>query len=207
MDTATRVQILEETDCCILICRCMQKHIQHNKDERHSSLEKYTSHSIWKGSKGLLKVLLWEGVGDRTELQHIDPHSCGHKSVSFPFSWATEPGVWGPSLSGTCSSFQHLLSNWSEQLINRGPEGPLCWVLVFSTASYPQLMNFLCTELYNCSTSTFFLWVSQIALNQPVHGQGYFLIFLYLMHLLFTQVHFLFWQLGRGQYVTWLHFT
>ena len=26
-------------------------------------------------------------------------------------------------------------------------------------------LNFLCTELYNCSTSTFFLWASQIALN------------------------------------------
>ena len=33
-------------------------------------------------------------------------------------------------------------------------------------------------------------------------GQGYILIFLDWMHLLFTQVHFLFWQLGRGQYVT-----
>ena len=38
--------------------------------------------------------------------------------------------------------------------------------------------------------------------TQPVHGQGYILIFLDRMHLLFTQVHFLFWQLGRGQYVT-----
>ena len=34
---------------------------------------------------------------------------------------------------------------------------------------------------------------------QPVDGQGYILIFLDQMHLLFTQVHFLFWQLGRGQ--------
>ena len=39
---------------------------------------------------------------------------------------------------------------------------------------------------------------------QPVHGHGYILIFLDRMHLLFTQVHFLFWQLGRvgGQYST-----
>ena len=37
---------------------------------------------------------------------------------------------------------------------------------------------------------------------QPVHGQGYILIFLDRTHLLFTQVHFLFWQLGRSQYVT-----
>ena len=32
---------------------------------------------------------------------------------------------------------------------------------------------------------------------QPVHGQGYILIFFDRMHLLFKQVHFLFWQLGR----------
>ena len=69
----------------------------------------------------------------------------------------------------------------------------------------PNWLNFLCTELYNSSTSTFFLWASQIALIQPVHGQGYnFLIFLDRMHMLFTQVHFLFWQPGRvgGQYAT-----
>ena len=41
---------------------------------------------------------------------------------------------------------------------------------------------------------------------QPVHGQGYILIFLDRMHLLFTQVHFLFWQLGRGQYVIKLNY-
>ena len=48
------------------------------------------------------------------------------------------------------------------------------------------------------------MWASQIALIQPVHGQGYILIFLDWMHLLFTLVHFLFWQPGRvvGQYTT-----
>ena len=94
---------------------CMQKHNDAMKTSGHSSLEKYTSHFIWKGSNGLLKVLLCERwVGDWTELQHIDPHSYGHNSVSFPFSWAAQPGAWGPSLSGTWSSFQHLLSNSSK---------------------------------------------------------------------------------------------
>ena len=89
------------------------------KTSEDTSLEKHTSHFIWKGSKGLLKVLLSEWwVGDWTELQHIDSHSDGHNSVSLPFSWAAQPGAWGPSLSGTWSSFQHRLSNWSElQLI------------------------------------------------------------------------------------------
>ena len=193
----------------------MQMHAEtsrrHNKDERHSSLEKYTSHFIWKGSKGLRKVLLWERVGDRTELQHIDPHSYDHNSISFPFSWAAQPGAWGPSLSGTCSSFQHLLSNWSDlQLLNRGSWAPppnllgagFLYRILSPTHLISNWLNFLCTELYNSSTSTFFLWASQIALIQPVHGQGYILIFLDRMHLLFTQVHFLFWQPGRGQYAT-----
>ena len=99
-------------------------------------LEKYTSYFIWKGC-------VWEGVGDWTELQHIDPHSIGHNRVSFPFSWAAQLGAWGPSLSETCSSIQHLFLNLSDpqlQLLNRGPEGPLCWVLAFSTASFLQLV-------------------------------------------------------------------
>ena len=50
---------------------------------------------------------VWEGVGDRTELQHIDPHSYGHNCVSFLFSWAAQPGAWGPSLSGCWFSLPH----------------------------------------------------------------------------------------------------
>ena len=33
-------------------CRTQRR----NENERHSSLEKYTFHFIWKGSKGLQKV-------------------------------------------------------------------------------------------------------------------------------------------------------
>ena len=124
----------------------------------------------WKGC-------VWEGVEDWTEQQNIDPHSNGHNSVSFPFSWAAQPGALGPSLSGCWFSLPHLIFNW---------------------------LNFLCTELYNCSTTTFFLWASQITHIQLVHGQRYIRIFLDQMHLLFTQVNFLFWQPGRvgGQYTT-----
>ena len=46
-------------------------------------------------------------------------------SVSFPLSWAAQPEAWGPSLSGTCSSIQHLISNLSDpqlQMLNQGPE-------------------------------------------------------------------------------------
>ena len=36
-----------------------------------------------KGSKRLFKVLPWEGVGDWTELQYIDPYSYGHQRCVF----------------------------------------------------------------------------------------------------------------------------
>ena len=103
----------------------------------------------------------------------------------------------------------------SPGLLNRGPGSPaslgagfLYRILspncLISKLIWSPTLNFLCTELYNSSTSTFFLWASQIVLIQPVHGQGYILIFLDRLHLLFTQVHFLFWQPGRvvGQYTT-----
>ena len=86
--------------------------------------EKYTSHFIWKDC-------VWEGVGERTELQHIDPHSIGHNCVSFLFSWAAQPGGWGPSLSGCWFPPPHLISNSSD----------------------PQLPDFLSSPgLYNCFT-------------------------------------------------------
>ena len=125
----------------------MQKHNEAMETSEHKSLEKYTSYFIWKGSKGLLKVLLCERwVGDWTELQHIDPNSYGHNRVSFSFSWAAQPGVWGQASLGHgphSSIFSPTVSDSELQLqqLNRGPEGPLCWVLVLSTASYLQLTD------------------------------------------------------------------
>ena len=70
-------------------------------------------------------------------------------------------GGLGAHSAGCWFSLPHLISNW---------------------------LNFLCTELYNSSTPTFFLWALQIALIKPVHSEGYILIFLDRMHLLFIQV-------------------
>ena len=69
---------------------------------------------------------MWEGVGDQTELPHIDPHSYGHQCF-----------------------FPVLLI-----LLNRRPGGPLCWVLASSTASChqrvwsPKLTDFLSSPSY-----------------------------------------------------------
>ena len=113
----------------------MQKHNDAVKTSGYSSFEKYTSDFIWKGSKGLLKVLLCERwVGDWTELQHIDAYSHGHNSVSFPFSWAVQPGAWGPDSLG------------------HSPHS-----CIFS----PTDLNFLSLGLYNNLRPLFFLRASQ----------------------------------------------
>ena len=75
-------------------------------------------------------------------------------------------------------SLAALLSH-SAGLLNRGSWVPiaLCWVLVLTTASYLQLTQPICgTELYNCLTSTCFLWTSHLHPIQPVHSQGYILV-------------------------------
>ena len=57
----------------ILICWCMQKHIQHNKDERTQFFRKIYLSLYLKGFERVTKDIICERwVGDWTELQHID---------------------------------------------------------------------------------------------------------------------------------------
>ena len=114
---------------------------EHNGDtiktSGHTSLEKYTSHIIWKGC-------VWEGVGDWTELQHNDPHSMAitaflsrspgllnrgprglvslghgpHSSIFSPNATA-QLGAWGPPSAGCWFSLPHLISNWLELPVHR----------------------------------------------------------------------------------------
>ena len=67
-----------------------------------------TSHFIWKGC-------VWEGVGDRTELQHIDLPTLIAISVSFPFSRVAQPEARGPSslLGAVFSTASFLQLFWS----------------------------------------------------------------------------------------------
>ena len=121
----------------------------------------------------------------------------------------------------------------SPGLLNRGPGGPASlghgphssifsptylrlWtptaqsgVLLGAGSLYsiltPTDLHFLSPGLYNNLTST--LLPSSVTIShsiQPLDSQGHMLIFLDWMHLLFTQVHFRFWQLGRvgSQYAT-----
>ena len=139
---------------------------------------------------------MWEGVRDRTELQHTDPHSFGYHSLSFPFSWAAQSGAWRPSLSGTWSSFQHLLSNCNCSIGGLKAPSAGCWFFLphlisnwLTSCLHPDYI-IVCRPPSSCERH-------KSHSIQPVHGQGHILIFLDRMYLLFTQVHFLLWQHGR----------
>ena len=87
----------------------------HNyKGRAMSSLENIYLSIYLQGSKGMCGVLLWVGVGDRTELQYIDPHSYDHQRCVFLV----------------------LL------MLNQRPGGSaFCWVLAFSTTSSHQRVS------------------------------------------------------------------
>ena len=112
------------------------------KTSGHKSLEKYISHFIWKGC-------VWVGVRDRTELQHIDPHSYGHNIVSFPFSCVAQWGPGGPASlgHGLHATSPTATAPWGPPLLGAGS--------LYSILP-PTDSNFLCTELYYCFTPTQF---------------------------------------------------
>ena len=98
-----------------------------------------------------------------------------------------------------------LIPNWLIGSLRAPSAG--CWL------SLPHLFfNWSClqTDWISCALSYIIVQSPpsscgrhNFALIQPVHGQGYNIL-IDRMHLLFTRVHFLFWQPGRvvGQYTT-----
>ena len=140
-----------------------------------------TSHFIVRVRKWLLRVLLWEGVGDRTKTSIYWPHSYGHQRCVFlvllmlnrrpggsAFCWVlafsttschqqVSETTEGP-LGREWLSLPHLISKFSGPQLIRGLKGLLR--RAFSTTSYHQLLWTptvslpVLTELYNSSTST-----------------------------------------------------
>ena len=137
---------------------------QHNKDEWHSLLEKYISDFIWKGC-------VWEGVGDRTELQHIDPNSYGHLRF-FPVLLGYSPGGLGPNHSGCWFSLLHLISNSSDpQTHTRVPRAPSvgCWFLysiIFQLSDLQTRSGVLRAPFAGCC---FLYSISYIIVQRPLN--------------------------------------
>ena len=94
----------------------------------------YTSHFIERVRKGLLKVLLWEGVGDRTELQHIDPHSYGHQHLFLALQGCSTGGL-GAHSAGCWLPLTYLVTNGSGRQTSLQTSLQTAWLPV-STESY-----------------------------------------------------------------------
>ena len=108
------------------------------------------------------------------------------------------------------STASYFLLVWSPSA-QSGAWGPLCWVLAFSTTPYLLLVwypNWLTSCLHQVIKSfnvhPLLVGVTILHSFNPSTVKVIILIFLNRMHLLFTLVHFLFWQRGRvvGQYTT-----
>ena len=109
----------------------------------------------------ICNVCVWEGVGDRTELQYFDPHSYGHQRCVFLVLQGCS--TWGPEAhsAGWWLSLLHLISNFSGPQLIGGPEGPfgLAWL------SLPHLISNFTPSL----TLWLLSWLSYIIVQRPLN--------------------------------------
>ena len=111
----------------IYTCIYMQNGSQRHNDKGRAKTNMYLSFYC--------NVCVWEGVGDRTELQYIDLHSYGRQRCVFLVLQDCSTGGPGAHLSaGWWLSLLHLITNWSPKL-HRGSRGPLQPGVAFPTTS------------------------------------------------------------------------
>ena len=93
----------------------LYRHLQHHNDTIIKTQEDFFINIcipltlFVRVRKGLLKVCVWEGVGDRTETAIFWPVSV----VSFLFSWCSTGGPGAQLSAGWWLSLLHLITNFS----------------------------------------------------------------------------------------------
>ena len=122
-----------------------------------------TSHFIVRVRKGLLKVCVWEGAGDRTETAIFWPHFYGRQRCVFLVLLMLNWRPWGPALCWMMAffteSYQQLL--WAPTQLGAPSPFGLVW-LSLPHPAYNSVRSLIVTatltsvltELYNSSTST-----------------------------------------------------
>ena len=121
----------------------------------HTSLEKYTSHTLL----GCQRVVCERWVGDGTDCNIVTPGSSVFSSTSFSFCWAAQPGV-------TEGRKPSVLS-WFYTTTRTTTRTPTNWLQLTQAVSG--------TRLYNCLTSTCFLWALHRHRIQPVNRSRWYL--------------------------------
>ena len=126
----------------------------------------FTSHFIARVRKGLFKVCVWEGVGDRTETAIFWPPLLWPSTLCLSRSLDAQPEAQRPLcwvMAFFTASYQHLL--WTST--HQGPKAPsaLCGFPYHISSITPSDLQLNCpelnspgssnsTELYNRSTPT-----------------------------------------------------
>ena len=137
----------------------MHKESQHdNKQTREDFLRKIcTSHFIVRVRKGLLRIWLWEGVGDRIKTAIYWPPLLWPSALSFSFSWCS---TGGPGAHSAGFLYCILSPTGLVPKLHQGSRGPLRPGVAFPTTSRlyhiwsPTVWLPVLTELYNSSTPT-----------------------------------------------------
>ena len=134
---------------------------------KHTSLEKYTSHTLF--SKRLRKGCVWE-VSWRwnRDCNILIPSSSDYSSTSSSFCWAAQSGSWGPKPSVWCwLSLRHLISNndwnslpWTELCLPWTPTNSSClWHQVISLFDIHLLPMGVCTEFNHVQIPWYLDWM------------------------------------------------
>ena len=170
----------------------------------HTSLEKYTSHTLF--SKGLRKGWYWLCARGELETEQTAtywaPSSSDHSSTSSLFCLAAQPGSWGPKPSVWCwLSLRRLVPNcdWNSNC-------DCNWNRTLPASK----SNCICNSNWTLSaTDSSRLWQLFVVHLLPVserinhvHRSRWYSDILDRMHLLFTQVHLLIDGSVEGQYAT-----
>ena len=130
---------------------------------KRTSLEKYTSHTLF--SKALRKGWCWICVRGELETEIdcyiLTPSSSDYSNASSSFCWAAQLGSWRskPSIWSWFSLRGHPISNCAWNSNSNCPELTVC------LPRTPTTQAVCGTWLYNCLTSTCFLWAYASALN------------------------------------------
>ena len=108
--------------------------------------------------KGCERVVCERWVGDGTDCSILTPSSSDYSSTSFSFCWAAQSGVLRAT-SPLSRAGSHCLELQLELQLTE-----------------LQLTETICgTGLYNCLSSTCFLWASHLHWIQPVHRSRWYL--------------------------------
>ena len=132
--------------CCIAMTMTNYTNIIHihlHMHAEHNGDTIKTSDTVRKIYLSLyLKVLCVRGSWKPNRTATYWPPTLMAISVSFPFSWAAQPGVWGPASLGAGFLYRILSpTGLVSRLLNWRPEDSLYWVLAFSTAYCLQLIR------------------------------------------------------------------